>query len=186
VGEQSFAPPFLKERKEEVSMDNTLWKIFDTIDSLVKYAESKNIHILTFLGLQLTVVRVINIHVNLWFDLCAVFLGASVFLSVVSFLPKSRLTNWLYHINRINAEPHVNDNMLYYGDIVKYTVDGYIDVVERGLACKIKGNGYLENLCKQIVVNSGIANDKFRLFKLSFSLMLIGELCFAISLFSKL
>jgi len=167
-------------------MDNALWKIFDSIDSLVKYAESKNIHILTFLGLQLTVVRVINIHVNLWFDLCAVFLGASVFLCVVSFLPKSRLTNWLYHTNRINAKPGSNDNMLYYGDIIKYSVDGYIDIAERALSCKIRGSGYLENLCSQIVINSGIANDKFRLFKLSFSLMLIGEIFFALSLFFKL
>jgi hypothetical protein len=167
-------------------MDNVLWKIFDSIDSLVKYAESKNIHILTFLGLQLTVVRVINININFWFDMCAVFLGASVFLCVVSFLPKSRLTNWLYHINRISAKPGDNDNLLYYGDIIKYTSDGYIEAMEKSLSCKIRGNNYLENLCRQIVVNAGIANDKFRLFKLSFGIMLIGEIFFALSLFHKL
>lgn len=167
-------------------MDSVLWKIFDSVDSLVKYAESKNIHILTFLGLQLTVVRVININMNLWFELCAVFLGASVFLSIVSFLPKSRLTNWLYHINRLNARPGTADNLLYYGDIIKYTVDDYIVAMEKSLACKIGGSTYLENLCRQIVVNAGIANDKFRLFKLSFSVMLIGELFFAVSLFRKL
>jgi hypothetical protein len=131
-------------------------------------------------------VRVISININLWFDLCAVFLGASVFLSVVSFLPKSRLSNWLYHINRVSAQPSADDNILYYGDIIKYTVDGYIGVMENSLGGAIRGNSYLENLCKQIVINAGIANDKFRLFKLSFSVMLIGEIFFALSLFYKL
>jgi hypothetical protein len=167
-------------------MDNVLWKIFDTVDSLVRYAESKNIHILTFLGLQLTAVRFISIHLNPWLEVSIVFLGASVFLCVVSFLPKSRLTSWLYHINRLSAKPEPDDNTLYYGDIVKYSVDGYIDIMEKSLCCKIRGNGYHENLCRQIVVNAGIANDKFRLFKLSFGVMLLGEMFFAISLFDKI
>ncbi len=167
-------------------MEQALWKIFDTIDSLVRYAEGKNINILTFLGLQLTAVRFINVHYNLWFEASFVFLGASVFLCVVSFLPKSRLTAWLYHINRVSAKPGESDNTLYYGDIVKYSVDGYIDIMEKSMECKIRGNGYHENLCRQIVVNAGIANDKFRLFKLSFSVMLIGEMFFAFSLFDKI
>jgi hypothetical protein len=166
-------------------MDSILWKIFDSIDSLVKYAEGKNIHILTFLGLQLTAVRFISIHLNPWLEVSFVFLGASVLLCVVSFLPKSRVTGWLCHINRVKARPDSGDNILYYGDIVKYSVDGYIETMEKNLGCVIKGNGYLENLCRQIVVNSGIANDKFRLFKLSFGIMLVGELFFAVSLLDK-
>ena len=167
-------------------MDNVLWKIFDTVDSLVRYAEGKNINILTFLGLQLTAVRLINIHPSAWFEVSIVFLGASVFLCVVSFLPKSRLTGWLYHMNRVSANPVAGDNTLYYGDIVKYSVDGYIDAMEKSLDCKIRGSGYKENLCRQIVINAGIANDKFRLFKLSFTVMLVGELFFALSLFDKI
>jgi len=167
-------------------MDTILWKIFDSVDSLVRYAEGKNIHILTFLGLQLTAVRFISIHLNPWFEVCVVFLGAAVLLSVVSFLPKSRFTGWLYHLSRVSSKPGAGDNTLYYGDIVKYSVDGYIEAMEKSLACKIRGNSYHENLCRQIVVNAGIANDKFRLFKLSFGVMLIGELFFAISLFDKI
>jgi len=167
-------------------METALWKIFDTIDLLVRYAEGKNINILTFLGLQLTAVKFINININIWLEVSSVFLVLSVLLCVASFMPKSRLTGWLYRINHRPEKPAANDNILFYGDIAKYNNDEYIGVMEKNLACKISGNGYHENLCKQIVVNAKIVDGKFRLFKFSFSIMLIGEMFFSVSLLDKI
>jgi hypothetical protein len=101
-------------------------------------------------------------------------------------MPKSRLTGWLYRINHRPEKPAANDNILFYGDIAKYNKDEYIGVMEKNLACKISGNGYHENLCKQIVVNAKIVDGKFRLFKFSFSIMLIGEMFFSVSLLDKI
>ena len=56
--------------------------------ALVRYAEGKNINILTFLGLQLTAVKFINININIWLEVSSVFLVLSVLLCVASFRKK--------------------------------------------------------------------------------------------------
>ncbi len=167
-------------------MEMALWKVFDSIDLLVRYAETKNINILTFLGLQLTAVKFININFNIWLEISSVFLVLSVLLCVASFMPKSKLTGWLYKINHRPERPAPEDNILYFGDIAKYTPTEYVEVMEKNLNCTLKGNGYHENLCRQIVANARIVDGKFRLFKLSFSVMLMGEMFFAVSLLDKI
>lgn len=166
-------------------MDAALWKIFDSVDAVLKYAENKNTYILTFIGTQITVVKFLNLNIDLWLKISLIFLGICVFLCIVSFFPKSEITAWLYYIAKVHGKKSGKDNMLYFGDIVKYSVDEYTDRMEKFFNCKIRGNEYSEQLCRQIVVNAEIAYDKFNIFKASFALMLIGELFFVLSVLHK-
>jgi hypothetical protein len=165
--------------------DTALWKIFDTIDNVLKYAENKNTYILTFIGTQLTVIKFLNMHFDFWLKSSLLFLALCVFLVICSFFPKSEITAWLYYLANLHRKPAKNDNLLYFGDIVKYSVDEYIDRLEQMMGKKIRGNEYFEQLCRQIVINAEIANEKFNIFKASFGLMMFGELFFIMSLSAK-
>lgn len=166
-------------------IDTYLWKIFDTVDTALKYAENKNTYILTFIGTQITVVKFLDMHLDFWLKASLVFLGVCVFFCICSFFPKSELTSWLYYLANMHRKPAQNDNLLYFGDIVKYSVPEYVERMEQMTGAKIKGSEYLEQLCRQIVVNAEIANEKFNIFKASFGLMMFGELFFVMSLLLK-
>jgi len=165
-------------------VDTALWKIFDTVDMALKYAESKNTYILTFIGTQMTVVKFLNLHLDFALKTSLIFLGITVSLCICSFFPKSEVTAWLYYLANMHHKPSERDNLLFFGDIVKYTHNGYIDKMEKMMSTEIRGNKYLEQLCLQIVENAEIANEKFNIFRASFGLMLVGEIFFIMSVMS--
>lgn len=162
-------------------MEDKLWRIFENINSWLKYAENKNAYILAFIGTQLTLLNAFKIQITGWKIVSFIFLGLCFLVCILSFYPKTVISSWLYHISGSNQGPNNSDNLLFYGDIAKYFVNQYIDVMQKYLNCEIKGNKYLEDICGQIVVNANITNAKFNMYKMSFWLRILGQLFFLIS-----
>ncbi len=162
-------------------MDDKLWRIFENVNSWLKYAENKNAYILAFIGAQLTLLSLLKFQITEWIMVSFIFLGLCFLVCILSFYPKTIISRWLYDLASSNKAPHDDDNLLFYGDITKYSVNQYIEVMQKYLDCKIKGNKYLQDICGQIVVNSNIANAKFNMYKMSFWLMILGQLFFLIS-----
>ena len=163
-------------------MENTLWKIFENVNSWLKYAESKNAYMLTFIGVQFTALKFFNVQSNGWLILCLISLAVCFIMCAFSFFPKTVISKKIYYIAQSHEKPADTDNLLFYGHIVKYSTNLYIEKMEKRLNGQIIGNKYLEDLCAQIVINSGIADPKYTLFKISFWFMLIGQLFLVISL----
>lgn len=163
-------------------MDNNLWKIFDNVNSWLKYAESKNAYILAFIGAQVTLIKLLDFQTNGRLITSFVFLGLCFLVCIFLFFPKTAISSWLYYFAKSHQATNENDNLLFYGHIAKYSVNQYIDRIAKYLNQEIKGNKYFEDLCSQIVVNAGIAYTKFNMFKISFWLMLVGQIFFLLSL----
>lgn len=163
-------------------MEQELWKIFENANSWLKYAEKKNTYIITFVGAQITIIKFFNCPLDIWLKISFIFLGLCLFVCFCSFFPKTSITSWLYYFSGTDELPKDNDNLLFYGDIANYTIDKYIEKMEKYLGSTIKGNKYFEDLCNQIIINSTIAKAKFNFFKISFWLMFLGEASFAMSL----
>jgi hypothetical protein len=164
-------------------MKEELWKIFENVNSWLKYAENKNTYIITFIGAQITIMKYFNCPLNFWLKVSFIFLGLCLFVCFCSFFPKTSISAWLYYFTKSNDDKKDTDNLLFYGDIAKYSLDNYIEKMSKHLKSEIKGDKYLEDLCSQIIINSSIAKAKFNLFKISFWFMLLGQISFVISLF---
>ena len=92
-----------------------------------------------------------------------------------------RILHLAFGILESSDKPSENDNLLFYGDITKYSQKEYIENMEKYFGEKIGGNKRLEDLCGQIIVNSQITSTKFNIFKVTAWLMIIGQILFLIS-----
>jgi len=164
-------------------MEDRLWRIFENINSWLHYAERKNALILTFIGVQITLIKIFIDTLDGWLIIASlVFLGLCFLLAVFSFFPRTRISKWCFDFMvSPSDDAGENDNLLFYGHIAKYTVREYIAKMERYLNGAIHGSRNLEDLCSQIVVNSQIASAKFNFFKVTVWLMMIGQILFLLS-----
>lgn len=162
-------------------VEGRLWSIFENINSWLKYAEGKNAYILAFIGAEITLLNFLNVQYDFWLGASFVFLGLCFFICLISFFPKTAIPGWLYYFVKSKQLPSDFDNLLFYGDIAKYSIKGYIKKLSEWFNYKIEDDKYLENLCGQILINAGIASEKFKIFKTSFWSLLIGQVFVIIS-----
>ena len=162
-------------------VESRLWSIFKNVNSWLKYAEGKNAYILAFIGAEITLLKFLNIQLNIWLVIGFVFLSICFLICLVSFFPKTVIPGWLYYFVKSKQLPSEFDNLLFYGDISKYSIKDYIKQLTKFFNYKIDGEKYLENLCGQIVINSIITSDKFKIFKFSFWSLLVGQIFVIIS-----
>lgn len=169
--------------KNQDAIAEELWRIFSNVKSWLEYAERKNTYIFTFVALQITLIKLLGVKLDHWQILVSIFvLVLSVVVTMLSFLPRTRISEAIYSWVESSGKPRDADNLLFYGDIVKYSVNDYITALDKKyFEGSVRGQNYLEDLCCQVVVNSGIANSKFQLFKIAATLMAIGEVFFILS-----
>ena len=138
------------------------------VNDWLKYAEAKNAANIAFCSASIFgVVRIVlskselSSYIYLYCYLVVFFLSLSLFLSLVSFMPKLK-TPWV----KI-GEREDNDNLLYFGHAGKYSGSKYLDKLYLGKAVN-SGNYEVELMyCDQIVVNSKVAYIKFTQFDLA-------------------
>lgn len=166
-------------------MEERLWRIFQNINYWLQYAERKNALILTFIGIQITLIKIFIKTLDAWLVASFVFLGFCFLLAIFSFLPRTRISRWWFDFMiKPSNEAGENDNLLFYGHVAKYTVKEYTEKIEKYLNGTIHGHRNLEDLCSQIVVNSQITSAKFNFFKITVWLMMIGQFLLLVSLWS--
>jgi hypothetical protein len=167
-------------------MEERLWRIFENVNNWLKYAEQKNTLLLTFIGIQITLIRLFTKALDRWLIASLIFLGFCFIVCLLSFFPRTRISSWLFEFMiRRGGDQAESDNLIFFGHIVKYTTDQYIAKMQKYLNGEIQGHRNLENLCSQIVVNSEIASAKFNFFKVSGWLMVIGQFLFLLSFWSQ-
>ena len=174
----------LKQIVNEEITYHVLRDSFNNVNEWLRYSERKNAYLFTALAIQITLLKIFDsaFEKNAFFILSVIFLGVSFLLTVMTFLPETWFSNTILFWSESNDRPGQSDNLIFYGHIIKYSVNNYISALEEQYKVKIKGNKYLEDLCNQIVVNSGIANRKFKSFVYIFYVMLVGQFLLVLSL----
>lgn len=162
-------------------MEEKLWAIFRTVNTWLEFAEKKNTYLLTFVGLQFTIIKACSLPTNFWLAACIITLLLSLLLCILSFFPVTRMAEYIYKLTTRKRSHEDADNLLFYGHIAKYSANEYVEAMEKYLKGAIKNDKYLTDLCLQIVANSTITAEKFELFKFNFWLLIIAEIFFAIS-----
>jgi hypothetical protein len=67
-----------------------------------------------------------------------------------------------------SIKPNEQDNLMFYGDIVKYEPKSFLYAIYKQEGIKPKATSHFEiDLAEQIVTNSGIADWKYQLFKIA-------------------
>ncbi|MCI5122931.1 MAG: hypothetical protein D3925_00255 [Candidatus Electrothrix sp. AR5] len=156
--------------------DEKLWKILDNVNKWLEYAEKKNALILTFIGLQITFVNIYEHDAGAIEFVSLFVLGACFLLTLISFYPKTKIPRWATWLPYSEDSPLEDDNLLFFGHIVKYSSSEYIVALEKKFNESLKGEKYYEDICSQIVVNSQIVNAKYQLFKINFWLIFVGQI----------
>ncbi len=161
-------------------MQEQLWKIFDNINFWLDYAERKNSLLLTILGLQITAVNVLPVKIDWLMRLSIGLLFICFLVTLFSFFPRTK-----YKINNfVSSRKQISpsDNLLFYDDIAKYSAEEYFAEIGKCFTNQVTDNRYLKDLCLQIIVNSKIVSSKFKIFKLTSWLMVIGQAVFFLSI----
>jgi hypothetical protein len=170
----------------EGTMEDRLWRIFENVNNWLKYAEQKNTLLLTFIGIQITLVKLFMKVLDGWLMVSLIFLGLCFIVCLLTFFPRTRISNWWFDFMIRGVDDQAeSDNLIFFGHIVKYTTEEYIAKMQKYLNGEIHGHRNLENLCSQIVVNSEIASAKLNFFKVSVWLMVLGQFLFLLSFWSQ-
>jgi hypothetical protein len=160
----------IDEEARGLIMEDRLHRILALVNEWLKFAEAKNAALLAansaiiFGSLKVLetsppLPRWLLIYIYL--AIVAVALAAS--LSLLSFLPKTRLP-WLGSTKR----PTPEDNLLFYGDIACYDPRSFLEALYRQAGTNFSQPDSLEeDYAEQIIINSRIALSKFRFFSLA-------------------
>lgn len=161
-------------------MEEKLKFIFTNTNEWLKFAEAKNAVLITVNGAALFAILTI-INDNKWltpytgiFFILVFGIAISLISSLISFIPK-------YKAHKLcNNKCSDNDNIIFYGDIQKYSVGGFLKklYIKNGQnQCDF--SNFEKDLANQIIINSKIALKKNKQFL--FSVIIdIGSIVFSI------
>lgn len=141
--------------------------ILDRVMDAQKFAEAKNITLITFNIAVITILSqtIKNIDfINVLTIFISSFLFGSLLISIISFIP----------IIHLKGHKDNNPNVIFFGSIAKYSVAEYSTIIKD----KFKQELICEDLIKQIVINSKITQRKMNYFKLSIRLLFFPAMIF--------
>lgn len=160
-----------------------LEKIFDNVNNWLKYAETKNAMLLAFNGVSLFgilklaasnhgIMSIEPINSLLTY-VAPIFIGVSILLLLLSFVPQ---TNMLKVLSKLNSEEKPKEevvekkyNLLYFE---------HLKILNASELVKMLGienpNQIQINYAEQIITNSGIASEKFQVFKVAIWFTILG------------
>lgn len=112
-------------------MQPDLWKIFENVNRWLEYGERKNAYILTFVGVELALVKFFELHLQYWQTVTSLAcLGFTLLVAILSFLPKARIPDAIYFLATSWLKPHDTDNLLFFEHISKHSVSDYISALQ--------------------------------------------------------
>jgi len=152
--------------------ESTLAKVME----MIKYAEAKNLALLTFnLAILVALSGILTLDFSkayVWIPL--IFWGLSTLLSIISFVPITNSTKQTL-IKGLN--------LTYFGDIAKLSSEEFHKLISVDYCSDDK---YCSLISDQIVINSRIANRKFDFFKLAIrTLFVITLLLYVVDFLDK-
>lgn len=138
-------------------------KSLDRVNYWLQFAEAKNAAMIAFVVAMLAVIYggdVIN-HLVLKIMITVIYV-ISLLLSVISFYPKYKKNVWI-----CDGTYEVEDNLLFWKDISKYSVNDYLKAVS-GKIFQVENERFdldLRMYAEEIITNARIAKAKYMLFE---------------------
>jgi hypothetical protein len=160
-------------------MANTLKDIFENVNNWLKFAEAKNATLVAGNGLLifgiLKTINDLNINTYLLYYIyfCLALFSISLVISLISFIPKVKIPTFL-----LNSDIETNDNLLFYGHILKYNERTLLEKLDSMLNNEDDKTSkeFRTMYTEQIIINSKIARNKFELFDIAIKFTLSGIL----------
>jgi hypothetical protein len=160
-------------------MANTLKDIFENVNNWLKFAEAKNATLVAGNGLLifgiLKTINDLNINTYLLYYIyfCLALFSISLVISLISFIPKVKIPTFL-----LNSDIETNDNLLFYGHILKYNERTLLEKLDSMLNNEDDKTSkeFRTMYTQQIIINSKIARNKFELFDIAIKFTLSGIL----------
>jgi hypothetical protein len=166
--------------------------IFHNVNKWLEFAERKNTYIFSFFSLIVIftpfIGKLTSIGYLLKISICLfyAFYIVTIIFTLLSVFPKTNISQDLVKNGR-DKKINGKDNLLFFGDISKYSVQEYTNVLIKEYKLPETPNKYTSDIITQIVINSNIVNTKMAYFKKSVILICIAmiqfSICFSISLF---
>lgn len=160
-------------------MEENLKYIFNNINNWLKFAEAKNGAIIVinsaviFQTFQLMITSSSSNQYTIPSIFLLLFWIPSFFVALFSFLPITKITN----LSRVETNVSINDNLLFYEHIAKYSTERYLNCLCSSLGEQKRDWTKFEFDCaSQIIINSRITLRKFFYFKISILLDLVSAL----------
>lgn len=160
-------------------MADKLKDIFENVNNWLKFAEAKNATLIAGNGLLifgvLKTIHEVNINIYLLYYIyfCLILFSLSLVISLISFMPKVKIPTFL-----LNSDIETNDNLLFYGHILKYNEKTLLDKLNEMIKDdEDKTSKEFKTMyAQQIIINSKIARNKFQLFDIAIRFTLSGIL----------
>lgn len=159
-------------------MVSTLKDIFENVNNWLKFAEAKNATLLAgngilIFGILKTIQKLdMNIYLLYYIYFCIVLFSLSLIISLISFIPKVKIPSFL-----LSKETKESDNLLFYGDILKYNEKSLLIKLEEVISKnedKEVSKKFKTMYAQQIIINSKIARNKFLFFDIAIKFTLAG------------
>ncbi len=157
----------------EEDIENKLLFIFSNVNEWLKFAEVKNAGMTAFsiAGISgiiafVTLFQKLSVTWKSLFLFPVFCLLIACLISLLSFYPR---INRLGILNSSIKSPLDSDNLLFFGDLVKYDTNSFIDKISNRYFSinQINESKRLTDIADQIIVNSRITEAKYKFFKVS-------------------
>jgi hypothetical protein len=156
--------------------ERRLWTIFDVVNRSAEWTETKIGALTAFAAAQLAFLKLASPSGPLGL-LALVSLGAALPLGLFAFAPLSRLPSWLAFLGPAKEKTSVNDCLISFEDLAKYTQNELINRLDRYLGGGVTATPYYEDIVGQIARTAGVAARKQRLLRASCIVVGFGQLC---------
>jgi len=159
--------------------------IFSNVNHWLDHAERKNTFIFSAFSLisLSSIVGSIQTYTSFWIKIGSVITIViyliPLFFTLRLVFPMTRFSKLVLEKSK-DKKLKKDDNLLFFGDIIKYSADEYRQTISKKYSLKLKKRGIHNDLIKQIIVNSHITNNKYKCFKISSILLFIAILQFSI------
>lgn len=172
------------------SLSTKLFSLFQNVNDWLKFAEAKNAVLLAFSGAGMTATLTVlvsaqNLPNSLRWGLifATILLCVCAFLCTISFLPKTNLEKILRIRGRSfqSEQPKPEDNLYFFGHLKKYKAQELLTELNRSyLSNNPVSQPYskeAQDLAVQVIINSGVAFIKFRIFTYAVYVLAAAILC---------
>ena len=159
--------------------------IFSNVNRWLDHAEKKNavvfstFSLISFLSGVVTSQSSISTWIKIGSVITIVIYLIPLFFTLRLVFPMTRFSKLVLEKGK-DKKLKKDDNLLFFGDIIKYSADEYLQTISKKYSLKLKKGGIHNDLIRQIITNSHITNRKYQCFKISLVLLFIAVLQFAI------
>ena len=165
--------------------EDLLFTLFNNINRWLEFAEKKNTYTFSFFSLmiiftpfigKLTAINyLIKTSISAFYFLYAL----TIFFTSLSFFPITKISKKIIE-NGKDKKINNNDNLIFYGDIYKYSSQEYITALKNKYKIDLENSELSKNLVEQIIINANITRNKMAYFKICIVFIAIALLQFAI------